>query len=129
MQILKRLAIGIFEASLKMPKGLFLLLMALITIILTYLLVTPFITPRKLSRFLGTYLISLVPLATCWDGVVSLLRVYSPAKLKEITESIISKINVWEFGLESTGTPIFEFIFLIGYPDRGQLILKRNIAP
>jgi hypothetical protein len=114
--IKKRVAIGIFEASLKPPLGLFLLLLAPITTLLSYLFITPFIKPHTLSRFFWTYLVPIVPLATCWDGVISLLRVYSPQDLKELTAPFQSKDYVWEIGQASTGTPIFEFTYLLGYP-------------
>src|SRR3972149_3230972 len=70
----QRAAIGIFEASLMPPLGLLLLLMAPVTTIFSYLVLTPFIKPRAWWRFLWTYLIPAVPLATCSDGVISLLR-------------------------------------------------------
>ena len=60
------------------PFGSALLVLAPLSTLFGYLLLTPFITPRSWSRVLWTYLIPVVPLATCWDGVVSLLRVYSP---------------------------------------------------
>lgn len=109
--------IGIFDASLKPPCGWLLLLLSPFITLLTYLLVTPFIRPRTFSRFLFTYLIPLVPLATCWDGVISLLRTYSPAELDELTGTIQIPGYVWQSGTASTGTPIFEFTYLIGYPD------------
>ena len=112
----KRVAIGIFEASLKPPLGLFFLLLAPITTLLSYLFITPFIKPHTLSRFFWTYLVPIVPLATCWDGVISLLRVYSLQDLKELTALFQSKDYVWETGQASTGTPIFEFTYLLGYP-------------
>jgi hypothetical protein len=112
----KRVAIGIFEASLKPPLGLFLLLLAPITTLLSYLFITPFIKPHTLSRFFWTYLVPIVPLATCWDGVISLLRVYSLQDLKELTALFQRKDYVWETGQASTGTPVFEFTYLLGYP-------------
>jgi hypothetical protein len=112
----KKVAIGIFEASLKPPLGLLLLLLAPFTTFLSYLFMTPFIKPRTLPRFFWTYLVPLVPLATCWDGVISLLRVYSPQDLKELTDPLQSKDYAWEAGLASTGMPIFEFTYLLGYP-------------
>jgi hypothetical protein len=112
----KKAAIGIFEASLKPPFGLILFLLAPLTTLLSYLLLTPFIRPRTFPRFFWTYLIPLVPLATCWDGVISLLRVYSPQDLQELTTPLQSQDYVWETGLASTGTPIFDFVYLIGYP-------------
>ena len=113
-----RAAIGVFEASLKPPFGLILFLLAPLTTLLSYLVLTPFITPHSLSRFFWTYLVPVVPLATCWDGVISLLRVYSPQDLKELTDSLPSKDYTWEAGQASTGTPIFVFTYLIGYPVR-----------
>jgi len=112
----KRVAIGIFEASLTPPLGLFLLLLAPLMTLVSYLLITPFITPRTLSRFFWTYLVPVVPLATCWDGVISLLRVYSPQDLKELTVPLECEGYIWEIGQASTGTPIFVFTYLLGYP-------------
>ncbi|MBN1874100.1 MAG: hypothetical protein JXA33_07705 [Anaerolineae bacterium] len=112
----KRVAIGIFEASLKPPLGPILLLLAPITTFMSYLFLTPFIKPRTLSRFLWTYLIPIVPLATCWDGVISLLRVYSPQALQELTAPLQREDYVWEIGQASTETPLFVFTYLVGYP-------------
>jgi len=112
----KKAAIGVFEATLKPPLGLFLLLIAPLTTLLGYLFFTPFMKPRTLSRFLWTYLLPFVPLATCWDGVVSMLRVYSLPELKELTESLQSEDYIWEIGEAPTGTPIFLYTYLVGYP-------------
>lgn len=71
---------------------------------------------RTLSRFLFTYLIPLVPLATIWDGMVSFLRVYSQEELKELVASLQSQDYTWEVGQASTGTPLFVFTYLVGYP-------------
>ena len=38
-------------------------------------------------------------------------------ELKELTESLQTKGYIWEIGLASTGTPIFDFTYLIGYPE------------
>jgi hypothetical protein len=112
----KRQAIGVFEASLVPPSGVLLLILSPIITLLTYLFVTPFIRPFSLARLLWTYLLPVVPLATCWDGVISLLRVYSVKELNELVDPIRVKDYVWETGLASTGTPIFNFTYLIGYP-------------
>ena len=112
----KHEAIGIFEASLKPPFGPALLILSPLITLLTYLLVTPFIRPVTLPRLLFTYLIPVVPLATCWDGVVSLLRGYSPAELRELAAECAIDGYVWEAGTASTGTPVFEFVYLVGFP-------------
>ena len=112
----KKAAIGIFEASLKPPWEVFLLLLAPLTTFMSYLLITPFIKPRTISRFLWTYLIPIVPLATCWDGIISLMRVYSVQELQDLSGSLQSKDYTWEAGLAPTGTPLFVFTYLLGYP-------------
>jgi hypothetical protein len=112
----KRVAIGIFEASLKPPQGPIIFLLSPLMTFLGYLFVTPFIQPRTWSRFLWTYLLPLVPLATCWDGLVSFLRVYSQKDLHELTRPLQQKAYIWEIGQASTGTPLFVFTYLVGYP-------------
>ncbi len=112
----KKTAIGIFEASLKPPLGTILLLLSPLITITSYFFMTPFIQPRTFSRFFWTYLIPVVPLATSWDGIISLLRTYSPKELKELTDSVTSTGYTWEIGYASTGTPVFSFTYLVGYP-------------
>ena len=110
-------AIGVFEASLIPPFGIILLILSPIITLLTYLFITPFIRPFRPSRILWTYLLPIVPLATCWDGVISLLRVYSEKELNDLVDLIRTKNYVWETGKASTGTPIFNFTYIIGYPN------------
>lgn len=112
----KRVPIGIFEASLKPPLGAVILLLSPLMTIMAYFLMTPLIKPRTVARFLWTYLLPVVPLATCWDGVVSLLRVYSPQELAELTGRIPIQDYAWETGVASTGTPLFDYTYLLGYP-------------
>lgn len=112
----KRVPIGVFEVNLKPPFGIILLLLAPLSTLLSYLLMTPFIKPRTLARFFWTYLIPIVPLATCWDGVISLLRVYSTQELVQLTNSLPADQYTWEIGHAPTGAPIFTYIYLIGYP-------------
>ncbi len=114
--VLQRMAIGVFDITLMPPFGYFLLPLAPLTTLLSYIFMTPFIRPHTLARFLWTYLIPVVPLATCWDGVISLLRVYSPPELKALTALIPSEGYAWDVGLASTGTPPFVYTYLVGYP-------------
>ncbi len=112
----KRMAIGVFEASLKPPLGPLILLLSPLMTILAYIFVTPLVKPRSVARFFWTYLLPVVPLVTCWDGVVSLLRVYSPPELEELTALIPCQDYAWETGVASTGTPLFDYTYLLGYP-------------
>ena len=114
----KGVAIGIFEASLKPVLGwLFLLLSPLMTL-LGYVFTTPFVTPRTCSRFLWTYLLPIVPLTTRWDGVISFLRVYSFEELNALTDPLECDSYTWESGQVPSGTPIFNYVYLIGYPEK-----------
>lgn len=110
-------AIGVFEASLLPPFGPAVLALSPLMTILAYLVLTPFIKPHTIARFLWTYLVPIVPLTTSWDGVVSLLRVYSPQELHELTADIPSTDFRWEIGVMPAGNPLFGFIYLPGYPE------------
>ncbi len=55
--------------------------LALTLLPLAQLLLTPLFRPFRLSRLVFTYLLPLIPLATVWDGVVSILRMYPPEQL------------------------------------------------
>lgn len=112
----KNVPIGVFEASLKPPTGIFILVLSPVITLISYLLVTPFIKPRSISRFFWTYIVPIVPLATCWDGVISLLRVYSEPELAALTNTLQRTGYTWETGQASTGTPLFVFTYLLGYP-------------
>ena len=70
--------VAVFEGAAKswLEVGL-----ALTVLPLAQLLLTPFFRPFRLSRLVFTYLLPLIPLATIWDGVVSILRMYPPAAL------------------------------------------------
>ncbi|HEX2905369.1 MAG TPA: hypothetical protein VHO69_00805 [Phototrophicaceae bacterium] len=111
-----KMAIGIFEAGLKPPLSIPLLLLMPFLTLLGYWVITPGIRPRSLARIFWTYLVPIVPLVTIWDGIVSFLRVYSPPALKVLADQIQVDGYVWEMGQVSAGTPLFAYIYLIGYP-------------
>ncbi len=48
------------------------------------LFLTPFIRPFRLGRIIFTYLIPIIPLVIMFDGIVSVLRSYSPKELKTL---------------------------------------------
>jgi hypothetical protein len=116
-QILKNAAdsgvpIGIFEATeRKIPN-----LIAMLFSPLLVLLFTPFIRPFKLSRLLFTYIIPAIPLFTLWDGLVSVLRSYTPEEMKEMAESVTPSGSAykWESGREGKQAKV---VYLLGYPE------------
>ncbi|MFZ5890391.1 MAG: class I SAM-dependent methyltransferase [Myxococcota bacterium] len=83
---------------------------------LTMFAVTPFIRPFRWSRLLLTYALPIVPLCTLWDGVVSCLRAYDVAELRELTSGLEAHGYRWEIGrLPIPRTPA-AITYLIGTP-------------
>lgn len=60
-------------------------------------LITPFLKPFKWNRIFFTYLIPLLPFFIYWDGLVSILRMYSIDDLKKLTKSFENDY-VWNIG-------------------------------
>jgi hypothetical protein len=82
---------------------------------IAFLLFTPFFKPVKTSRYIFTYIVPLIPLYTIWDGVVSILRMYTPADFKKITHSLNNNNYQWEMG-KTTNRFGIKATYLIGYP-------------
>ncbi|MEH7398502.1 hypothetical protein, partial [Priestia megaterium] len=59
-------------------------------------------------------------LCTIWDGIVSILRVYSPQELEEMTKKDWGKNYTWKTGIlhHEEGVGKGEIIYLIGYPNK-----------
>ncbi len=112
----QRDGIAIFQIVLTPPLAPMLLALSPLITLVSYLLLTPFIRPCSWSRFLWTYLLPVVPLATCWDGIVSLLRVYGLKDLDELIGPLRRDDYTWEAGIAATGVPVFEHVYLLGWP-------------
>jgi hypothetical protein len=103
--------IGIFEV----PGRHLLTILLVLLVPVADLLVTPFLRPFRWSRLLWTYVIPIIPLVLCFDGIVSCLRVYSPRELAELTERVsFASGYEWEIGEERSG--LLPITYLIGYP-------------
>lgn len=96
-------------------KGLHAILGLLIIHPIAFLFCTPFFKPFKLSRILFTYIIPLIPLYTIWDGVVSILRMYTSKDFKRIIASLDNNEFIWEYGNTKNRFGL-KTIYLIGYP-------------
>ncbi len=108
----KNVPIGIFEGATKSYWEIVLVLLVFPFVILA---TTPFIRPFRWSRLLFTYLIPLIPLCTMWDGTVSILRLYAPEHLHELTQKIKAPGYTWQTG-RATHKLGVKVIYLIGYP-------------
>lgn len=78
-------------------------------------LVTPFIKPFRLSRILLTYIIPIVPLMTVWDGLVSILRMYTPKDMLEMANSLNAENYVWK-AEQIKGKFGNRVMYIAGYP-------------
>lgn len=83
------------------------------------LLLTPWVRPRTLTRFLLTYLIPIAPLIILWDSAISILRCYTPEELLRMAQQANAPHYVWETGhYRHKGLPV---TYLIGYPANKQI--------
>lgn len=80
---------------------------------ITALLVTPFIRPFKLGRFIFTYFIPIVPLFILWDGVISSLRTYSIKEMDQLVKRLKHRETYeWKTGKVKSGPG--EVLYLTG---------------
>ncbi|GEO06416.1 hypothetical protein AAE02nite_40800 [Adhaeribacter aerolatus] len=108
----KRVPIGIFEGA---GKSYLEILAALLFFPVIFFFITPFMRPFRWSRLFFTYLVPLIPLCTLWDGCVSILRLYTPQHLLQLTAAIPVKNYTWRAGKVKHKTGL-KIIYLIGYP-------------
>jgi hypothetical protein len=108
----RRQGIGIFEA----PARRALTLLSLFFIPIAAWLFVPFRRPFRWSRLLWTYLVPVTPFVLFFDGLVSCLRAYSPAELREMTRGLATSGYRWEIGEKSGGILPLMVTYLVGYP-------------
>jgi hypothetical protein len=98
----RRLSICIFESG----SGTLLGVATMLLVPLNVLAMMPIARPFRWPYLVFTYLIPLLPLIVFWDGIVSMLRIYSPEQMKELTESLRAPDYAWEMGrLRVRGIP------------------------
>lgn len=72
---------------------------------------TPSIKPFDWERLALTYLIPIIPLFVFWDGVVSVLRTYSPKELRKIVDSLENgDTYTWEIGKRKSSLGYVSYI-------------------
>jgi len=108
----RRQGIGVFEISRRAP-------LEIAVIALTWLAVlalVPFIRPLRWSRLAWTYLPPVLPFVGVFDGVVSCLRTYSPAELRELLRGLDT--YDWEVGVTRGRWSPLAVTYLVGVPKR-----------
>jgi hypothetical protein len=108
----RRRAICIFEAG----SGTLLAAATMLGVPVAVVVLMPFSRPFRWAYLAFTYLIPVMPLIVLWDGMVSLLRIYSPGQLKELTEDMQSPYYVWEIGGIQVPGIAGELPYLTGRP-------------
>jgi hypothetical protein len=107
-----RRAICIFESGSGTLRGI----AAMCGVPLVVLCLMPFVRPFRWAYMAFTYLIPLIPFIVLWDGIVSMLRIYSSRQLWKLTATLQAPDYVWEIGeIKVRGIPD-RLPFLIGRP-------------
>lgn len=109
----QRKGICLFDGG---DKNVLMFLGAVILQPLFFFFLTPFFCPFKVSRIVFTYIIPIIPFCTVWDGCVSLLRLYRPKELLQLTESISNPNYTWKAGRVKNHLGL-HVTYLIGYPN------------
>ena len=108
-----RRAICIFESG----SGTLLGIAAMLGVPLAVLALMPLARPLRWAYLLFTYLVPLTPLIVLWDGIVSMLRIYSPKDMQNLTANLQAPDYFWELGQ----------IKVRGIPDRLPYLIGRAI--
>ncbi|MBC8172783.1 MAG: hypothetical protein H7X71_02655, partial [Chitinophagales bacterium] len=104
--------IGIFDGG---DKNIFIILGIILIHPVIFFLFTPFFKPFRFSRLFFTYIIPVIPLCTIWDGVVSILRLYTPDELLKLAGEADNKNYVWKSGKVKNRFGM-HITYLVGYP-------------
>lgn len=103
-------AIAIFEAQERNLKSIFFMLLSPLNV----LFMTPLIKPFKLWRIVFTYLIPILPLLICWDGLVSVLRTYSIKEMNTLINNLENGDSFeWKLGKVKSGPS--KITYLLGF--------------
>jgi hypothetical protein len=102
-------------AGFEVPRRSILTILACLFIPLITVLAGPFIRPFRWSRLIWTYLLPLVPIVLCLDGIVSCLCAYTHSELTELTRPLSASGYQWEIGEDNVGRFRLKMTYLLGY--------------
>jgi hypothetical protein len=98
----RRRSICIFEAGSGGLLGVATMLLVPLNVLAMMLFARPF----RWTNLFFTYLIPLLPLVLFWDGIVSMLRIYSPEQMQAMTQDLQAPDYDWEAGrIRARGIP------------------------
>jgi hypothetical protein len=85
-------------------------------IFLCIFLLTPFVRPFNWSVLPFIYFLPIIPLYVLWDGIASILRMYSKKELEYLVASLDNKDSFeWKIGKTKGLLPVF---YLLGIPKK-----------
>lgn len=114
--VAQRRGIAVFEGVGRYPASIAACMVTSVGVLAT----APFVRPRRWSRLALTYALPLIPLVATWDGVVSCLRVYSPAELRELVATVPGADDyTWQIEAEQLGRSPVRVTWLVGCPPAG----------
>ncbi len=104
--------IGIFDGG---DSSIWMILLIIIIHPILLFFCTPFFRHFTFSRLLFTYLIPVIPFCAVWDGVISIIRLYSPAEMEQMAHEADCGNYTWISGKVRNKFGI-GIAYLIGYP-------------
>ena len=107
-----RESIGVFEITRRDPATI----AAMLPWAFLAFFYTPFIRPFRWSRLFWTYVLPVIPLVLLFDGVVSCLRTYRPAELRDLLGHLTRAEYHWRMGEHSSAGNEMPVTYLIGWP-------------
>lgn len=113
--VASRQPIAVFEVVSRELPMLFGLLASPLSVTLT----VPFWRPFRWQWLLWTWLVPVMQPFVLWDGIVSWLRIWSVAELRELVAGIDAPDWEWEIGTVKLGNAPLHGTYLVGYPKSG----------
>ncbi|MBV8819027.1 MAG: hypothetical protein JO022_11770 [Acidobacteriaceae bacterium] len=108
----QRLPICIFEAAARTPAAI----ASMFLVPLNVLAIMPFARPFRWPYLLFTHLIPVLPLMIFWDGLVSVLRIYSPEQMQAMVSDLQAPDYRWQIGALRVRRIPSRLPYLIGVP-------------
>src|SRR4030095_1377362 len=107
-----KIPIAVFEGA---DKNILSFLGILLITPIIFIISTPFMKPFKISRLFFTYIIPLIPITTVWDGLVSILRMYTPTEMLKMANETGNNNYIWKSG-KAKGKIGNTIMYLTGCP-------------
>ncbi len=107
--------VAIFEPLSRTPASFF----SMLFVPLNVLIFTIFIRPVHWKVLPFIYLLPIVPLYILWDGIASILRMYTEKEMRALVDSLQNSGDFhWEIGRTAGKMPVY---YLIGFPREGSI--------